>query len=51
MERGFAELVNDKDTPHLMAWIRKINERPACKLMFARQPSEWAQRRAQASQA
>jgi glutathione S-transferase len=48
MERGFAELVNDKDTPHLMAWTAKINERPACKLMFSRQPSEWAQRRSQA---
>ncbi len=48
MERGFAELVNEKDSPHIMAWVRKINERPACKQMFARQPSEWAALRKQA---
>lgn len=47
MQFGFAALVNEKDTPHLMAWIRTINERPACKLMFSRQPSEWAERRRQ----
>jgi glutathione S-transferase len=45
MQRGFTELVNEKDTPHLVAWIHRINERPACKLMFERQPSEWANRR------
>ncbi len=45
MQNGFAELVNEKDTPHLLAWIRRINERPACKLMFAKQPSEWQNRR------
>jgi glutathione S-transferase len=45
MQRGFTELVNEKDTPHLVAWIHRINERQACKLMFERQPSEWANRR------
>lgn len=45
MEKGYAELVNETDTPHLLAWIRKINARPACRLMFERQPSEWAERR------
>jgi glutathione S-transferase len=44
-QRIFAELVNEKDTPHLVAWIYRINERPACKLMFDRRPSEWANRR------
>lgn len=47
MEKGFADLVNEKDTPHLVAWIRKINARPACQAMFAKQPSEFAARRAQ----
>jgi hypothetical protein len=45
MQNGFADLVNDKDTPHPVAWIRRSNERRACKLMFAKQPSEWADRR------
>lgn len=45
MQHGFAELVNEKDSPRLMDWMRRINERPACKLMFERQPSEWAERR------
>jgi glutathione S-transferase len=40
MQNGtmFPELVNGKDTPHLLAWIKRINERPACKLMFAKEP-------------
>ena len=45
MQIGFADLVNAKDTPHLVEWIQRINERPACQLMFERQPSEWAGRR------
>ncbi len=45
MENGFADLVNEADTPHLVAWIRRINARPACRQMFAKQPSEWADRR------
>jgi len=35
MEKGFAELVNEKDTPHLIDWIKRINARPACIKMFA----------------
>ncbi len=45
MQNGFAELVNKTVTPHLVAWIHRINERPACKLMFDKQPSEWAIRK------
>ena len=45
MQNGFAELVNKTVTPHLVAWIHRINERPACKLMFEKQPSEWANRK------
>ena len=45
MQNGFADLVNETDTPYLLAWIHRINERPACKMMFAKQPSEWANRR------
>jgi glutathione S-transferase len=37
---GFAVLVNDSDTPHLVRWIRQINERPAAKDMFAHVPRE-----------
>lgn len=40
MENGFAELVNEADTPHLVRWIRQINERPAVKAMFASVPRE-----------
>jgi glutathione S-transferase len=40
MEIGFGELVNESDTPHLVRWIRQINERPAAKDMFAHVPRE-----------
>jgi glutathione S-transferase len=40
MEMGFPEMVNESDTPHLLRWIRRINERPAAKAMFARVPRE-----------
>jgi glutathione S-transferase len=40
MEMGFAELVNESDTPHLLRWIRQINDRPAAKAMFAHVPRE-----------
>jgi glutathione S-transferase len=43
MQNHFPELVNGKDTPHLLAWIKRINERPACKLMFAKEPLADAQ--------
>jgi glutathione S-transferase len=42
MQRMFSELVNETDTPHLVAWIQRINERPAAKKMFAETPSEFA---------
>jgi glutathione S-transferase len=38
MENNYPELVNEKDTPHLVAWIRRINERPACRKMFEASP-------------
>jgi len=40
MQFGFKDDVNDKDTPHLMDWIRRINERPAAKEMFAKAQRE-----------
>jgi glutathione S-transferase len=36
MERGFADIVNEKATPNLIGWIRRINERPAAKEMFSK---------------
>ncbi len=38
MEQNYAELVNEADTPHLMDWLRRINDRPACKAMFENSP-------------
>jgi glutathione S-transferase len=40
MEQGFAELVNEADTPHLVRWLRRIHERPAVQTMFATVPRE-----------
>lgn len=40
MQFGFAELVNDKDTPGIMAWLARINARPACQEMFAKAKKE-----------
>jgi glutathione S-transferase len=40
MERGFADIVNAKATPHLMDWLRRINDRPAAKEMFAKAKRE-----------
>lgn len=40
MQHGFAELVNAADTPHLLAWIERINDRPACRRMFAESQRE-----------
>jgi glutathione S-transferase len=42
MQMGFSEFVNEKDTPRLLDWIGRINERPAAKQMFAETPSEFA---------
>jgi glutathione S-transferase len=36
MERGFAEVVNEQDTPNLIGWIRRINERPAAQELFSK---------------
>ena len=44
MQMGFSDLVNEKDTPHLLAWIDRINERPAAKRMFAETPREKLER-------
>ena len=38
METNYAELVNDKDTPHLMDWLKRINARPATQQMYAAGP-------------
>jgi len=48
MQNGFAEQVNGKDTPHLIDWIARINERPAAKKMFAEVPRERLERSAPA---
>jgi glutathione S-transferase len=44
MQFGFAEQVNEKDTPNLVSWIGRINDRPATKKMFAEVPSEFGKR-------
>lgn len=41
MQAGFAELVNEQDTPHLVRWIEAINARPATRQMFASVPREF----------
>jgi glutathione S-transferase len=40
MQHGFAEVVNVDATPHLVAWIERINARPAAQAMFAKSKSE-----------
>ncbi|MFC2953741.1 glutathione S-transferase family protein [Marinicaulis aureus] len=41
MQHGFPEFVNEKDTPAILDWLGRINDRPAAKKMFANQPSEF----------
>ncbi|WAT18384.1 glutathione S-transferase family protein [Aurantiacibacter sp. MUD11] len=41
MQHGFAEQVNEADTPGLVRWIDQINARPAVKAMFANVPREF----------
>lgn len=41
MQNGFPEFVNEKDTPAILDWLGRINDRPAAKKMFANQPSEF----------
>ena len=38
MEVNYAELVNEADAPHLLAWIKAIQQRPAAQKMFANAP-------------
>jgi len=40
MQFGFAEIVNTEATPNLVAWIERINARPAAQAMFAKSKSE-----------
>ena len=40
LPQGFPEFVNAAATPHLLAWIDRINARPAAIAMFARSASE-----------
>lgn len=40
MQFGFPDLVNEKDTPGILRWIARINERPAVKAMYAAVPME-----------
>jgi glutathione S-transferase len=42
MQHGFSEVVNEADTPRLLDWMNRINDRPAAKKMFAETPSEFA---------
>jgi glutathione S-transferase len=40
MQHGYADIVNKTATPHLVAWIERINARPAVQAMFAKSKSE-----------
>ena len=42
MDKGYPDLVNTSDTPHLMRWLQQIHERPAVKKMYAEVTSELA---------
>ena len=44
MQHGFDEIVNRDATPHLVAWIERINARPAAREMFAKSQSEMPSR-------
>ncbi|HMT43631.1 MAG TPA: glutathione S-transferase family protein [Chakrabartia sp.] len=44
MQFGFAEQVNEQDTPGLIAWIKRVNDRPAVQKLFAEVPSEFGKR-------
>lgn len=44
MQLGFSELVNETDTPNIIDWLERINERPACIKMFEDQPSEFTKK-------
>lgn len=40
MQNGFPQFVNEQDTPGVMAWLARINERPAAQAMFAKSKRE-----------
>lgn len=40
MQNGFPELVNEHDTPGILAWLARINARPAVQRMYAEVPME-----------
>ncbi|MEY4721212.1 MAG: hypothetical protein RIQ46_937 [Pseudomonadota bacterium] len=40
MQHGFPELVNERDTPGILAWLARINARPAVQRMYADVPME-----------
>jgi glutathione S-transferase len=42
MQFGYPELVNAERTPGIIAWLDRINSRPATQRMFAEVPSEFA---------
>lgn len=46
MQFGYADIVNKAVTPHLVAWIERINARPAAREMFARSQTEMPVRNA-----
>ena len=41
MDKGYPEFVNEKATPAILDWLARINDRPAAKEMFAKQPNEF----------
>ena len=40
MDKGFPDVVNAADTPHLIDWLARINDRPAAKEMFLKSQRE-----------
>ena len=40
LQNGFPEFVNEKDTPGILAWLARINARPAVQRMYAEVPME-----------
>jgi glutathione S-transferase len=42
MQYAFSQWVNARDTPHLIDWIGRINDRPAAKAMFAANSNPFA---------
>lgn len=40
MQHGFAELVNEADTPGILRWLAQINARPAVQAMYREVPME-----------